>query len=158
LFLPLDLNTKRNVWSAAKLLIILRSSCSRRWQDAKTETFTGINHICPTGILNGIRNSTQPRYPFIAIAEIIHPESGGILGSRVAKISLNGCFVETTKALPVGSEVVIKIFAESECFAATAKVVYANSNSGVGLAFREVPAKSAALLRQWLLKASDAPK
>jgi hypothetical protein len=100
----------------------------------------------------------SPRYPFIAIAEIIHPESGGILGSQVTKISLNGCFVNTTKALPVGTEVVIKIFAESECFAATAMVVYANSNSGVGLGFREVPPKSAALLRQWLLKASDGAK
>jgi len=100
----------------------------------------------------------SPRYPFIAIAEIIHPESGGILGSRVTKISLHGCFVETPKTLPVGSDVVIKIFAESESFAATAKVVYANSNSGVGLAFREVPEKSAALLRQWLLKASDGAK
>jgi hypothetical protein len=100
----------------------------------------------------------SPRYPFIAIAEIIHPESGGILGSRVAKISLNGCYVDTPKTLPVGSEVVIKIFAESERFAATAEVVYANSNSGLGLAFREVSLKSRALLRQWLLKASDAPK
>jgi hypothetical protein len=96
----------------------------------------------------------SPRYPFIAIAEIIHPESGGILGSRVAKISSNGCFVDTPKTLPVGSEVVIKIFAESECFAATARVVYANSNSGVGLAFREIPIKSLALLRQWLERAS----
>ena len=100
----------------------------------------------------------SPRYPFIAVAEIIHPESGGILGSQVTKISLNGCFVDTPTTLPVGSEVVIRIFAESECFAATAKVVYANSNSGVGLAFREVPLKSAALLRQWLLKASDTAK
>jgi len=98
--------------------------------------------------------SRSPRYPFIAIAEIIHPESGGILGSRVAKISLNGCFVDTPKTLPVGSEVVI----ESECFAATASVAYANSNSGVGLAFKQVPPKSAALLRQWLLKASDTAK
>jgi len=98
------------------------------------------------------------RYPFIAIAEIIHPESGGISGSQVAKISLNGCYVDTAKTLPLGSEVVIKIFAESGCFAATAEVVYANSNSGVGLAFREVPPKSAALLRQWLLKASAAAK
>jgi Tfp pilus assembly protein PilZ len=63
----------------------------------------------------------------------------------VAKISLNGCFIDTPKTLAVGNEVVIKIFAESECFAATAKVVYANSNSGVGLAFREVLLKSAAL-------------
>jgi hypothetical protein len=84
----------------------------------------------------------SPRYPFIAIAEIIYPESGGMLGSRVAKISLNGCFVETPKTLPVGSEVVIKIFAESECFAATAMVVYANSNSGVGLRFAKYREKA----------------
>jgi hypothetical protein len=64
---------------------------------------------------------------------------------------------DTPKTLAVGSEVVIKIFAESECFAATAKVVYANSNSGMGLAFREVPLKSAALLRQWLQRASAVP-
>jgi hypothetical protein len=99
----------------------------------------------------------SPPYPFIAIAEIIHPESGGIPGSRVAKISLNGCFVDTPKTLPVGSEVVIKIFAESECFAATARVVYANSNSGMGLAFQEVSLKSGALLRQWLQRASVVP-
>jgi hypothetical protein len=76
---------------------------------------------------------------------------------RVAKISLNGCFVDTPKTLPVGSEVVIKIFAESECFAATARVVYANSNSGMGLAFQEVSLKSGALLRQWLQRASVVP-
>jgi hypothetical protein len=64
---------------------------------------------------------------------------------------------DTPKTLAIGSEVVIKIFAESECFAATAKVVYANSNSGMGLAFREVPLKSAALLRQWLQRASAVP-
>jgi hypothetical protein len=51
----------------------------------------------------------SPRYPFIAIAEIIHPESGGILGSRVAKINLNGCYVDTSKTIPAGSKVVIKI-------------------------------------------------
>jgi hypothetical protein len=96
----------------------------------------------------------SPRYPFIAIAEIIHPESGGIPGSRVAKISLNGCYVDTPKTLPMGSDVVIKIFAESECFAATAKVVYANSNSGMGLAFQEVPSKSGVILRTWLDRAS----
>ena len=99
----------------------------------------------------------SPRYPFIAIAEIIHPESGGIPGSRVAKISLNGCYVDTPKTLPLGSEVVIKIFAESECFAATAEVVFANSNSGLGLAFREVSLKNAALLRQWLQRVSAVP-
>jgi hypothetical protein len=56
--------------------------------------------------------------------------------------------------LPIGSEVAIKLFSESECFAATGKVVYELPSSAMGLAFEEVPLKSAALLQEWLLKAS----
>jgi hypothetical protein len=57
--------------------------------------------------------------------------------------------------LPVGREVSVKIFAESECFAASAKVVYELSNSAMGLAFEGVSVKSGAILRQWLFKASE---
>jgi hypothetical protein len=96
----------------------------------------------------------SPRFPFITVAEIAYRESGGRLGCRVAKLSLHGCYVNTPNTLPIGREVSIKIFAESECFAATAKVIYELANSGMGLAFEEVSLKSAALLRQWLLKAS----
>jgi hypothetical protein len=52
----------------------------------------------------------------------------------------------------------IQIFAESECFEAAADVIYAHPNLGMGLAFAEVSLKSGTILRQWLLKASDAPK
>ena len=61
--------------------------------------------------------------------------------------------METPHTLPVGREVSIKIFAESECFAATAKVAYELSNSAMGLAFDEVSVESRAILRQWLVKA-----
>jgi hypothetical protein len=60
--------------------------------------------------------------------------------------------------LPVGREVSIKIFAESEWFAATAKVVYELPNVAMGLAFEEVSLKSGAILCQWLLKASGGPE
>jgi hypothetical protein len=96
----------------------------------------------------------SPRFPFIAVAEIAYRESGGRLGCRVAKLSLHGCYVNTPNTLPIGREVSIKIVVESECFAATAKVIYELANSGMGLVFEEVSLKSAALLRQWLLKAS----
>jgi len=96
----------------------------------------------------------SPRIPFIAVAEIAYRDSGGRLSCQVAKLSLHGCYVETPNTLPIGREVSIKIFAESECFAATAKVVYELPNSAMGLAFEEVSAKSAALIREWLLKAS----
>ena len=98
------------------------------------------------------------RLPFIAVAEIAHRESGGRLSCQVAKLSHHGCYVEVPNTLPIGREVSIKIFAESECFACTARVVYELPNSGMGLAFEEVSLENQALLRQWLLKASGEPE
>jgi len=98
-----------------------------------------------------------PRYPFIAVAEIAHRESGGNFSCRVSELSLNGCYVDMLNTLPIGSEVATKIFAESECFEANAKVIYAHPNLGMGLAFEQVSLKSQTLLRQWLLKASGGP-
>lgn len=96
----------------------------------------------------------SPRLPFIAVAEIAYRESGGRLSCQVSTFSFHGCYVETPNTLPIGREVSIKIFAESGCFAAIAKVVYEMPDSAMGLAFEEVPLKSAALLKEWLLKAS----
>jgi hypothetical protein len=100
----------------------------------------------------------SPRFPFIAVAEITHRESGGQLSSQVATLSLHGCYVETLNTLPIGREVSIKVFAESECFAATAKVVYELPNSAMGLAFEEVSLKNGELLRKWLYKTSGGPE
>ena len=99
-----------------------------------------------------------PRLPFIAVAEIAHTESGGNFNCRVSELSLHGCYVDMLHTLPIGSALAIKIFAESECFEAHAKVIYAHPNLGMGLAFEKVSLKSQALLRQWLLKASEVPE
>jgi len=106
----------------------------------------------------GQENRRSPRFPFIAVAEVTHTDSGEQLDSRVAELSLNGCYVDMLNTFPVGDEIVIKIFAESECFEATARVIYSHPNLGMGLAFQQVSLKSGQLLRQWLLKASDAAK
>jgi len=94
----------------------------------------------------------SPRFPFVAVAEIWH-KSRGRLSSQVAALSLNGCYVDISDTLHIGSEVSIKILAESECFFATAL-----SNSDVGLAFEDVSLKSGTILREWLLIAADVSK
>ncbi|HEY6129753.1 MAG TPA: PilZ domain-containing protein [Candidatus Acidoferrum sp.] len=99
-----------------------------------------------------------PRYPFIAVAELTDPDSGARLNSQVAELSLNGCYVDILNPLHVNSVVIVKIFAESECFEATAKVIYAHENLGMGLAFQDMSIKSGALLRRWLAKASEVQK
>jgi PilZ domain len=109
------------------------------------------------GALMSQKTRRSPRFPFIAIAEIAYKESEGRLSCQVATLSLHGCYVEVPDTLPVGREVSIKIFAQSECFAAVAKVVYELPNLAMGLAFEEVSMKSQTLLRQWLLKAGGGP-
>jgi hypothetical protein len=74
------------------------------------------------------------RISFIAVAEIAYRDSGGRLSCQVTTLSLHGCYVEVPNTLPVGREVSIKIFADSECFAATAKIVYELPPSAMGLA------------------------
>src|ERR1700688_230169 len=99
-----------------------------------------------------------PRYPFIAVAEIAHTESGGNFSCRVSELSLHGCYVDLLRTLPLGSELAIKIFAESECFEAHAKVIYTHPNLGMGLAFEKVSLKSHSLLRGGVVKASGGPE
>jgi PilZ domain len=75
-------------------------------------------------------NRRNPRFPFIAVAEIVHTESGGKFSCRVSELSLNGCYVDMLNTLPVGSEVVIKIVAESESFEAKYQSHICPSKSG----------------------------
>jgi hypothetical protein len=76
------------------------------------------------------------------------------VSARVSTLSLNGCYVELLNTLPVGSNARIKIFAEAEHFQASATVIYANPNVGMGLAFVEVSLGSGIVLRSWLDRAS----
>jgi hypothetical protein len=94
-----------------------------------------------------------PRYPFIAVAEITDVASAAQLNAQIAELSLNGCYVDMLNTLPVRTNVTLKIFADAECFEATASVVYARQGIGMGLAFQDVSLKSGTLLRRWLEKA-----
>jgi PilZ domain len=96
-----------------------------------------------------------PRYPFIAVAEITDAASDAPLNSQVAELSLNGCYIDMLNTLPVNTKVTVKIFADTECFEATASVIYAHQGLGMGLAFQDVSLKSGVLLRRWLQKAGE---
>jgi hypothetical protein len=96
-----------------------------------------------------------PRYPFIAVAEITDAASGGQLNAQVAELSLNGCYIDILNTLPVNTKVTLKVFADSECFEATASVIYAHQGLGMGLAFQDVSLKSGVLLRRWLQAAAQ---
>lgn len=107
------------------------------------------------GDLNSVYTEQRrsPRFPFVAVAEITEKESSEKLVTRVSELSVNGCYIDEQNPFPSGTIVTLKIFSKSEVFDATAKVLYAHPNLGMGLVFQELSLRSGAVLREWLLAA-----
>lgn len=103
-------------------------------------------------MLNSERRRT-PRFPFVAVAEITEKVSATEIVTQVSEISLYGCYIDHNNPFPSGTAVTLKIFSESEVFEATAKVLYAHPNLGMGLAYHELSLRSSGILRAWLSRA-----
>lgn len=99
-----------------------------------------------------------PRYPFVAVAELIEAKSGTKMEIRVAELSLNGCYFDMVNPLPDGTPIHVKIFFENEFFEAKGKVVYSQANLGMGATFEELPSYSVPVLKKWLLRAMVSAK
>jgi PilZ domain len=94
-----------------------------------------------------------PRYPFGAPAELLVEHSDAKMLVRVNELSLYGCYLDASIPLSTGTPVQIKIFGPHDYFEASAIVIYAHPNVGMGLAFREVKPGFGAVLQKWLLQA-----
>ena len=92
----------------------------------------------------------DPRYPFIASAELLEMISGSRMSTRISDLSLGGCYVDTVNPLPEGAAVQLKIFTESHSFEAPATVVYSHTHLGMGMQFSEIQPKFEEVLRLWL--------
>jgi hypothetical protein len=99
-----------------------------------------------------------PRYPFLASIEMREGTSADKRTERVKELSLNGCFVEMTQPLAVGTALGVKVFTETEYFESQASVMYSEPNLGMGLMFREIKPYYLMVLRKWLLAAMMAKK
>jgi PilZ domain-containing protein len=100
----------------------------------------------------------EPRYPFIASAELLEENSGARMNLRISDLSLNGCYVDTVNPLPDGTLVHLRIFTETHSFEAPATVVYSQRFMGMGMKFREVQPKSEEVLRLWLPETTEQAK
>ncbi len=94
-----------------------------------------------------------PRYPFRAMAEIVHEKEPVRVSSRVSDLSLHGCYVEMIDPFPPGTSVLIEIYTETEFLETHATVVYLEPKEGMGLTFTEMPACFTNVLHQWLERA-----
>jgi len=91
-----------------------------------------------------------PRYPLIATADILDTSSEMRFSGRISEVSRKGCYVDVLNPLPVGTVIQIRISRDSGSFATRAKVVYADSGMGMGVAFADTTADQLKILDAWL--------
>jgi hypothetical protein len=95
-----------------------------------------------------------PRYPFIAMAEIVDDQEQARKASRVSELSLHGCYVEMPNPFPQGTNVLIEIYTETEFLEAHATVAYLEPKQGMGLTFNDLPGHFESVLKRWLVQAN----
>jgi hypothetical protein len=94
-----------------------------------------------------------PRYPFIAMAEIVDERENARTSSQVSDLSMHGCYVEMMNPFPQGTNVTIEIYTETEFLETHATVAYLQPKEGMGLTFSEMPEHFANVLSKWLVQA-----
>lgn len=90
------------------------------------------------------------RYPFAADAEVLDLESGIRSEGVTSDLSLGGCFVCTSKPLPVKSRTRVTLKRKTESVEALAMVRIVKPRIGMGLEFIDLEPNFVAILRRWL--------
>ena len=90
------------------------------------------------------------RYPFVATAEVLEPESHTIIAGRTSDLGRGGCFIDTMSVFPPGTVLQVKLTLEQRTFEAQAKVVYSMNGMGMGIAFKGVQPNQARVLEGWI--------
>jgi PilZ domain len=101
--------------------------------------------------LNGVRDRRYTtRYPFAADAELIDLESGKQIDGVTSDISLGGCFICTSKALPINSRARLKLTRKGQVFEALVVVRIVKPRIGLGIEFFDLEPPNNEILTDWI--------
>jgi hypothetical protein len=100
----------------------------------------------------------NPRYAFIANAELFEPATRMRIATRVSELSIHGCYLDMLNPFPEDTLALVKISAGDKVFESKVRVVYAHSNLGVGLVFLEPDPKNMEVLNSWIDEAKTDPQ
>jgi PilZ domain len=99
----------------------------------------------------GIRDRRYAiRFPFAADVELIDMESGARVEGVTSDLSLGGCFVCTSKPLPIGTRIRITLTRKGQTIEALAVARILKPRIGMGIEFIDVEAPSHETLCRWL--------
>src|ERR1700720_611171 len=99
----------------------------------------------------------NPRYAFIANAELFEPTTQMRIPTRVSELSIQACYLYMLNPFPEDTVGLVKISAGKSVFETKVRVVYAHSNLGVGLVFLEPDPKNVEVLKSWIDEAKEDP-
>jgi c-di-GMP-binding flagellar brake protein YcgR len=92
------------------------------------------------------------RHPFAADVEFIDLEAGNAGSGVTSDLSMGGCFVCTSKPLPLNSRVKLKLRRKDQVVQALAVVRIVKPRIGMGIEFLDVDEKHHATLDRWLVE------
>ena len=92
----------------------------------------------------------NPRFLFIAEAELAEIGEGTRVVARISELSSRGCYVDTFHPFPQGTELRIRIRYGCSTCEMPGKVIYTHTGLGMGVHFGEATAENRATLDAWL--------
>jgi hypothetical protein len=90
------------------------------------------------------------RFPFAADVEIIDMESGARTNGVTSDLSLGGCFICTSKPVPVGTRVRLVMSRKAQTVEALAVVRILKPRIGMGIEFIDMESPNDELLCRWI--------
>lgn len=113
------------------------------------------NSAGPSVALAGADRRIYPRYEFTAAVEVLAADSGARIETRVRDLSQQGCYVDTSGALPLGTVTDVRIKKGTQLFGAQARVVYSRAGKGMGLVFTAIEPEPLGTLEKWLVESRE---
>jgi len=92
----------------------------------------------------------SPRFGVSASADMLELQTRTRLSGRASDLGAGGCYIDTVTPFPVGTSVVLNLTSEQHTVHAIARVIYAHTGMGMGLAFAEMTPTQKANLSSWL--------
>src|SRR5579863_988874 len=91
-----------------------------------------------------------PRYPLIALADLIDLQTEAHLQGRTSDLSLIGCYVDIPAALPLGAKVRVRIEHDGATFTSPGVIAHCQPGSGMGINFTDTPLDQREVLENWI--------
>lgn len=116
----------------------------------KVITMTG-RAPAPQSRVSGVRDRRYTiRYPFAADAELIDMESGKQVCGVTSDISLGGCFVCTSKPLPVNTRARLRLSRKGQVLDTLVVVRIVKPRIGLGIEFFDLEPPNDRMLTAWI--------